>query len=311
MKIMMLMLYKKRAAFFPGGGFDFTSDRIFVPFFLVLPAFIATFYWLQINMLLLLLIISGLFFYNNQKEWKAGFFFGLAASIKAYPGLFLIYFLLRKQWKAAIATLLWSIAFTVSPMLFYGFEKFTVLMTEWISMSLFKPLGPDYVSTYNQSLYAFWERLLVHQLYIVETAPSRLINIANYCSIALIAIFSFSSILKVPHKRGSVSGMIEFSIICVMMIMFPPIAWRHYWVLLLPATVSIYYCMRMIPGVTTPLVRYLLFIYVILMGIPYFFSRTPVGEFFKFYSCYTIAALAILAILLILHRNCSLQHSDS
>lgn len=311
MKIMMLMLHKKRVAFFPGEGFDFTSDLVFVPFLLVLPAFIANFYWLQINMCILLLIISGLYFYDRNKDWKAGFFFGLAASIKAYPGLFLIYFLFRKQWKAAIATLLWSITFTVSPMLFYGFQKFTALMNEWISMSLLKPITSEYMGTYNQSLYAFWDRLLVHQLHIVEAAPSSIIKIANYCSIALIAIISFSSILKVPHKRASVSGMIEFSIICVMMILFPPIAWRHYWVLLLPATVSIYYCMRMIPGVITPLVHYLLTFYVFLIGIPYLFSSTPIGEFLKYYSCYTISALAILAILLILHRNCSLQQSDS
>ena len=91
-------------------------------------------------------------------------------------------------------------------------------------MSLLKPLGPDFVTPYNQSLYAFWERLLVHQLHIVETAPSIFVTIANYCSIALIAIISFSTILRVPHKRASVSGLIEFSIICIMMILFPPIA---------------------------------------------------------------------------------------
>lgn len=310
MKIMVFMLYKKRAGFFSGDGFDFTSDLIAVPFFLVLPAFIANFYWLQINMLILLLLISGLYFYDSQKDWKAGFFFGLVASIKAYPGLFLIYFLFRRQWKTATATLLWSVAFTVSPILFYGFQKFTALMNEWISMSLLNPLEPG-LGTYNQSLYAFWERLLVNQLRIVETAPSHLISIANYCSIALIAIIVFSSILNFPHKRASISAMIEYSIICVMMILFPPVAWRHYWVLLLPATVSIYYCMRMTPGIITPLVRYLLSMYVFFLGIPYLFSKTPIGELFKYYSCYTIAALVILAVLIILHRNCNLQQSDS
>ena len=183
-------------------------------------------------------------------------------------------------------------------------------MNEWISMSLLNPLEPG-LGTYNQSLYAFWERLLVNQLRIVETAPSHLISIANYCSIALIAIIVFSSILNFPHKRASISAMIEYSIICVMMILFPPVAWRHYWVLLLPATVSIYYCMRMTPGIITPLVRYLLSMYVFFLGIPYLFSKTPIGELFKYYSCYTIAALVILAVLIILHRNCNLQQSGS
>lgn len=310
MKIMMLMLCKKKPAFFPGNGFDFTSDLIVVPFLLVLPPFIATFYWLQINMIILLLITSGLYFHDHQKDWKAGFFFGLAASIKAYPGLFLIYFLLRKQWKTSISTLLWSIAFTVSPVLFYGFNKFIALMNEWISMSLLKPLGPDFVTPYNQSLYAFWERLLVHQLHIVETAPSIFVTIANYCSIALIAIISFSTILRVPHKRASVSGLIEFSIICIMMILFPPIAWRHYWALLLPATVSIYYCFRTFPGIITPLVRYLLAVHTFLIWIAYILSSV-IGEFSKIYSFYTISALALLAILLILHKNYSLQQSNS
>lgn len=307
MKMILLLIHKKKPSFFPGKNeLDFTSDLIFVPFFLILPAFIHNFFMLQINLLILFFIITGYLFFTRGNEWKAGFFFGLAAATKAYPGLFLIYFLLRKQWKTALAILSWASAFTIFPMLFYGFEQYIDLMKEWLSMSLTKPLIVGYHSCTNQSLYAFWERLLAHQLHLTEPA-SVLIKTANFSSVLIIATVVFSSIMRFSFKKSPVNGIIEISCICSMMILFSPIAWRHYWVLLLPATSIIYYCLRKLPQVVTPLIKTLFVIYVLLLGIPYLFSKTSIAILMRTYSCYTFAALVILLILIILHKKVNLQ----
>lgn len=309
--MIMFLIHKKKPTFFPGKSkFDFTSDLIFVPFFLILPAFVHNFFMLQINSLILFFIISGCLFFIRGKEWKAGFFFGLAASIKAYPGLFLIYFLLRKQWKTAGAIILWAVAFTLSPMLFYGFEQYIYLMKEWLSISFLKPLIVGYHSSANQSLYAFWERLLAHQLHVAVPA-SGLIKIANLVSILSVMIIVFSSIVRFPLKKTSITIVVEISIICTMMILFSPIAWRHYWILLLPATTTIYYCIRKIPQVVTPLIRTLFIAYIILIGVPYFLSGTFIANFLRIYSCYTFAGLIIIQMLILLHKNINLQSDTS
>lgn len=309
MQIISLLLYKKKASFFPdNSGFDFTSDLIFVPFFLILPGFVYNFFMLQINMLVLFLAIAGYYLHTKEKDWSAGFFFGLAAAIKAYPGLFLIYFLLRKQWKVAGSTILWGIGFTILPVLFYGFEGYCNLMMEWISISFLKPFIIGYQSWNNQSLYAFWERLLAHQLHITEPA-SVIIKTANYSSIIAISITVFSFLLRSPYRKSSVSGFIEFSAVCIMMMLFPPIAWRHYWVLLLPATASVYYCLRKIPQDVSAPVKYLFTTYIILIGIPYLASKSAIAVFLKMNSNYTFSALVLLAALIILHRKINLQQN--
>lgn len=308
-QMISLMLYKKKPAFLPQkNGFDFSSDLVFVPFFLILPGFIYNFFMLQINMFVLFLTIAGLFFYNRDKNWKAGFFFGLAAAIKAYPGLFLIYFIFRKQWKVAGTMFVWSAGFTLFPILFYGFERYIGLMMEWISISFFKPFVIGYKSSNNQSLYAFWERLLAHQFHITQPA-SILIKAANFSSIFAILSAAFISISRFPLKKASITGFIEFSIICIMMMLFPPIAWRHYWVLLLPAASSVYYCLRKMPQAANALVKYLFTAYILLMGIPYFFSKSAISTFLRMQSSYMFAGLVLLIILVILHRNINLQQS--
>lgn len=306
MQMISLLLYKKKPSFLPGKDrFDFTSDLVFVPFFLVLPGFIKNFFMLQINMFVLFLVIGGFFFYTRERNWVAGFFFGLAASIKAFPGLFLIYFILRKQWKLAGIILLWAIGFTLSPIIFYGYERFVGLMTEWLSISFFKPFVIGYHSFSNQSLYAFWERLLAHQLHITQPA-SIIIKSANYLSIIAIFMIVFLSVLRFPHKKLSISGFIEFSIICIMMMLFPPIAWEHYWVLLLPATASVYYCLKKMPQVFTSAVKFLFVTYIVLTGVPYILSKSAITYFLKMHSSGMFSGLLLLAALVILHKNINL-----
>jgi alpha-1,2-mannosyltransferase len=253
-------------------------------------------------MFVLFLAIAGFFFYTRERNWAAGFFFGLAASTKAFPGFFLIYFLLRKQWKIAGTFLLWAVGFTLSPVLFYGIERFCNLMIEWLSISFSKPLIVGYHSFANQSLYAFWERLLAHQLHITQPA-SIIIKSAYYSSIIAICIGVFSSILRFPHKKSSISGFIEFSAICIMMMLFPPIAWGHYWVMLLPATASVYYCLKKMPLVFTTAVKSLFITYIVLTGIPYIFSKSAIAVFFKMHSSSTLSGLVLLVTLIILHKN--------
>ena len=302
-QIIAYLLYGKRPPFFKGNTFDFTSDLVFVPVLLVLPALVSNFFMLQINAFILFLISMGLLMQFKKKPLLAGLFFGLAGAIKAYPGLFAIYFLLRKQWKTSFAIMGFGILFTISPILLYGFSGYINLMKEWLSISFSQPLVIGYTTFNNHSLYAFWERLLAHQLHLTQPA-SDLIRLINLSSILIILVTAFSVIQRSSYRNNNpITVCIEFSIICILMILFPPIAWGHYWLLLLPAATSIYYCIRKIPGSATPLVMALVTLWILLIQIPYFFSKTALKVFLKSHSSNTIAALTVLAILFILYSK--------
>jgi hypothetical protein len=301
-QIIAFILYRKRPSFFKANTFDFTSDLVFVPILLVLPALVSNFFMLQINALILFLVSMGLLMHFKKKPVLAGLFFGLAGAIKAYPGLFAIYFLLRKQWKTSFAIMAFGIFFTLSPILLYGFNGYINLMKKWLSLSFSEPMVVGYTKFNNHSLYAFWERLLAYQLHLTQPA-SELIRLVNLSSIIIVLVTTFSIILRSPYRNTPITVCIEFSIICTLMILFPPIAWGHYWLLLLPAACSIYYCIRNIPGAATPLIFFLFTIWVFLIQIPYFFSKTIVQTFLKSHSSNTIAALVVLSILLILYSK--------
>ncbi len=299
-EIISYLICKKRPLFFKKKDFDFTSDLVYVPILLLLPALVSNFFMLQINALILFLVCFGLLMHLKKKPLLAGMFFGLAGAIKAYPGLFAIYFLFRKQWKTSFSIIMFGILFTISPIILYGFSGYINLMKEWLTISFSEPLVVGYTTFNNHSLYAFWERLLSHQLHLTLPA-SRMIRLFNLSSIFIILAVSFSIILRYPYQNNHLTNIIEFSIFSILMILFPPIAWGHYWLLLLPAFASIYYCIRKLPAIRSNLTTTLFSISILLIQIPYIFSSTAVQKFFKSHSSYTFSALIILAVLLILY----------
>jgi hypothetical protein len=154
----------------------------------------------------------------------------------------------------------------------------------------------------NHSLYAFWERLLAHQLHIT-TPASQMIKLFNVSSILVILISSFTVLLRFAAPDRPVLRMIEFSVISTMMILFPPIAWVHYWIIMLPAAATIYYCARMIPESMTLPIRIMSITSLLLIQIPYFFSKSIIQKFLKMHSCYTFSSLLALLVLLLLFMH--------
>ena len=293
MKIWIMLLYTRKPSFIPNGKFDFTSDLVFVPFLMILPAMVYNFFMLQINVFILFLLSAGFYLHTKDKKAASGLLFGLAGAIKAYPGIFAIYFLLRKQWKTAFSTIVSGILFTLSPIIFYGVDRYLKLMESWLSLSFGKPFIVGYIRHNNQSLYAFWERLLAHQLSITQPA-SVLIKAMTYSSILAIFATIVIIICRRRYRAGSFDSLIEIAIFCIMMIIFAPIAWIHYWVLLFPASAIIYFSIRTRPAIFKGSFKYLFITSILLMQIPYITDKTQIADFLKAYSAYTIAAVLMI-----------------
>jgi hypothetical protein len=137
----------------------------------------------------------------------------------------------------------------------------------------------------------------------VTVPASAMIKTFNLSSILLILGVSLTSILRNHQENNPVVNVLEFSLICSMMIIFSPIAWGHYWLLLLPAAITIYYCLRTFPELRTKLVMFLTITGLLLIEIPYLFSKSIVQTFLKSHSSYTISALLAIAVLLLLNRK--------
>jgi alpha-1,2-mannosyltransferase len=67
----------------------------------------------QINMLLVLLVLMDLLVLGPRKSRWMGIGIGIATAIKLLPGIFIVYLLLTRQWRAAITSIVTAAAATV------------------------------------------------------------------------------------------------------------------------------------------------------------------------------------------------------
>jgi alpha-1,2-mannosyltransferase len=72
-----------------------------------------TFLFGQVNMLLLVLVGADLLFLVRRKHPLGGAVIGLATAIKLTPGLFIVYLLLTRRWRAALVSMATALGATV------------------------------------------------------------------------------------------------------------------------------------------------------------------------------------------------------
>ena len=75
-----------------------------------------------INTLLVSLALIGVDLWTQKREWAGGVLLGLAISLKCTPALILIYFLWKRQWKMACATVFFVAVFSLLPVLRQGWS---------------------------------------------------------------------------------------------------------------------------------------------------------------------------------------------
>lgn len=97
------------------------------------------FKWGQVSSLLVLFVMLAIYFDQRNTKWLAGASLALAISIKFYPALFLIYFLMFKRWKTLFFTMGWALLFyVIVPCLVMGWDRwrqFEILIRQILTTS--------------------------------------------------------------------------------------------------------------------------------------------------------------------------------
>lgn len=115
-----------------------------------------TYFFGQINMVLVLLILADFCFGSPRKWFWAGAGVGLATAIKLFPGIFILYFLVTRRWREAAVSALTAVGATllaaaVAPRDSWQFWTDSLFSTERVGRT-------DY--TGNQSLQGLLARLV-------------------------------------------------------------------------------------------------------------------------------------------------------
>ena len=116
----------------------------------------------QMYVLLLFLFTASAFLYFEDRALAAGLTLAVAGALKIYPSLFLIYFIRKKQWRAATGLVAGSIALWFFSVSLFGFETIRTYLVEVLPW----PLRGEGQDPYNIHWNTF--TAVLHRLFIAE-----------------------------------------------------------------------------------------------------------------------------------------------
>ncbi|HSV15799.1 MAG TPA: glycosyltransferase family 87 protein [Tepidisphaeraceae bacterium] len=206
------------------------------------------------NIGLVALAWFAIYSWTRDRDWLAGASLGLAIALKMTAGLFLPYFLWKRQWKMALATIAFAAAFSLSPVLVRGPTRFANDLREWSAVVRAGHTGNPLIgvlgaaTTNNFSLRPALGRLLMKSPTDPENPVSpKLLDLPPRAAsiivdaIELSLLIAFAWIVRRPvTDRHDLTILYECAAVSLLILLLSPITWGHHCVGTLPALVLIF-----------------------------------------------------------------------
>jgi hypothetical protein len=214
----------------------------------------------QPSLVLLALMLGAFIALQRQFHWLAGALIAIAAAIKAFPVMAIVYLIYRRSW-IAVASLVFALTFLliVLPIPFRGFALAKQDLQRWSNGMLFKydetgvgqRLGRS-TSWKNQSIWGVANRLLRHVEYDHKYEPHEPVyanfadldfNTVNRIIVACALGLGLAYIAVMPRsaRRTPETDAIEFALLLLLILIFTPLSFGYLFAwLLYPLTVVTY-----------------------------------------------------------------------
>jgi hypothetical protein len=248
----------KLSAILATGNRNTTNSWLYlIPSLLVIVYIWSSYHLGQPNLVLLALILGAFVALRTKREILGGGFIAIAAAIKAFPVLAIIYLVYRRYWIAAaslVATLVFLLLILPAP--FRGFERAWHDLEKW-SAGMLKysevTVGQRPMRSYtwkNQSLVSVSNRLLrhvdadaasaKHQPVYVNVSDLKF-PVVNAIIISIATALGILFVAAMPRRgmRTVESDAIEFALLLLLMLMATPLSFGYFYSwLMLPFTVA-------------------------------------------------------------------------
>jgi hypothetical protein len=235
-----------------------------VPSLLVIVYIWSSYHLGQPSLVLLALMLGAFVALRSQREVPAGALIALAAAIKAFPVIAIIYLIYRRYWKAALSVVVTlTFLLLILPAPFRGFERAWHDLEKWSSGMLkydAAAVAQRPMRSYtwkNQSLVSVTNRLLRHVDADAASAPHTpiYVNLADLrfrtvnaiiISVALVLGILFITVMPQRGMRTAESDAIEFALLLLIMLMITPLSFGYFfsWLMLPFAVIT----QRMLAG---------------------------------------------------------------
>ena len=213
----------------------------------------------QPSLVLLALMLGAFIALQRKFHWLAGALVAIAAAIKAFPVIAIVYLLYRRYWIATASLILTlTMLLVILPVPFRGYALARQDLERWSSGMLFKydetgvgqRLGRS-TSWKNQSIWGVANRLLRHVEYDHKYEPHEpvYVNFADLdfrtvnaiiLAIALALGLLFITVMPRTARRSSRTDAIEFALLLLLMLVFTPLSFGYLFAwLIYPLTVIV------------------------------------------------------------------------
>jgi alpha-1,2-mannosyltransferase len=217
---------------------------------LALPALLEAAKFNQLSFFVLALVLGGLTALERRRPGLGGALLGIAAVLKLLPAIFLLWLVLKRQWRAVAAFIVVAATFALLPPLAaFGPRATMDYHRQWWAYNvqgesargLLNPeLAPHFIDRRNQSITQVLARLTwPEHPCAAPWQPVRLS--AASCTHAAHAVAGLLLILLVWAARrpatavGAVRQRAEFAVFALGMLIFSPLLRQYYLVWALPA----------------------------------------------------------------------------
>ncbi|MBB2202087.1 glycosyltransferase family 87 protein [Gluconacetobacter tumulisoli] len=188
---------------------------------------------------ILLLLILSLGLLQRKKMYSTGLVIGFCATIKPMISIFLIYFLWRRNWRAAASCAAVGAVTALSSVAVFGWH----ITHGWYEWCIVQYTKQTIGAFNNQSINAFLLRLSTGSKYVYDwylhDQPFPMPILSKILSVSLLALVVFSSFAWRARNAGpagarhDMSDVFDFSLLIAFCIVTSPVSWTHYYLLLL------------------------------------------------------------------------------
>ncbi len=182
----------------------------------------------QITIVLVMFVVMAWFMYKKGYESASGVFIALATMLKFYPGLFILFFLINRKWKAILASIITGGLVLLLTLIMTKNDIFRYLFV--IMPSDLQFWQADLV---NFCLNGFFSRLFLPMITHSTTGFTIFIspfikNLLYYSTSGLLLLY-----LSVHAKKYNFNNGPGFSVFATLSLVISPFCWDHYRTLLL------------------------------------------------------------------------------
>lgn len=246
------------AAIVAAGGEIERPSRVWIPYVLTAPVIISNLETSQVNIVITALLYWALLLYLRGRDGGGGFVLGMATALKLTSGIFIPYFLWKREWRVVAGAALGLLAgWLVVPVALLGWEGYVDVHLAWLEKLLpflaegTRAEGLGGFRHTNQSLSAFLHRTLARipaeagredfYVNVVSLPTEAVVTLGRVLNLAMVAGLAWLCRARNRDRRSPGLGF-EYALLMIAALFMSPISWiNHYVVLLLPYAVAVRY----------------------------------------------------------------------